>query len=236
MRSALTDGDLPRHRLHRCQRARLDRQPEARGQADAAEHAQLVLAEACRRVADGPQHAGVQVLLAADVVDQLVFQRVEEHAVDGEVAAQGILAGRGKHHGIRVPAVAVGDIGAKRGDLDLEEALRRPGTEHLDDAEAHAHGDGAAEQPADLLGPGVGGHVVILGHPAEQFVAHAAARPQRLETGVAQAANHVDGKFTLGHRQFKVKSSKFKVKRRTRDFGLGTLGLSFTQMSSKLRP
>ena len=60
--------------------------------------------------------------------------------------------------------------------------------EHLDDAEAHADRDGPAKQPADLLRPGVGGDVVVLGGQAEQLVAHAAAGPEGLVAGLAQAA------------------------------------------------
>ena len=66
-----------------------------------------------------------EVLLAADVVDEQVVERVEEHAVDGEVAAQGVLAGGGEDDRVGVPAVAVGDVGAEGGDLDLQQSRRR---------------------------------------------------------------------------------------------------------------
>ena len=69
----------------------------------------------------------------------------------------------------------------------------------LDDAEAGADGDGAAEQAAHLLRPGVGGDVVVLRHQAQQLVAHAAAGPQRLVAGVAQLLYHLDGELTFRH-------------------------------------
>ena len=44
---------------------------EPRRQPDGAEHAELVLAEPRQRVADGAEHAILQVRVAPDVVDQL---------------------------------------------------------------------------------------------------------------------------------------------------------------------
>ena len=74
-----------------------------------------------------------------------------------------------------------------------------PRAEHLDDAEAGADGDGAAEELLHLLGPGVGGDVVVLGRQAEQLVAHAAAGPERLIAGLPEPLDDVDGELTLGH-------------------------------------
>ena len=82
---------------------------------------------------------------------------------------------------------------------DRERARLGARAEHLDDAEARADGDGAAEEPLHLLGPGVGGDVVVLGDQAEQLVAHAAAGPQGLVAGLLQAPDDVDGEFALGH-------------------------------------
>src|SRR5207248_1786985 len=78
------------------------------------------------RIADGPQDPGPQILLPAYVVDQLALERVEEHAVDGEVAPQRILARRGKHHLVGAPAVRVALVGAEGGDLNLHDLTVRP--------------------------------------------------------------------------------------------------------------
>src|SRR5438270_229687 len=115
------------------------------------------------------------------------------------VGAAGVLLGGGEHDGVGVAAVAVGDVGAEGGDLDFERAGGRARAEHLDDAEAGADGDGAAEQRLDLLGPGVGGDVVVVRLAAEELVADAAAGPQRLEAFGAEAADDVGGELALGH-------------------------------------
>src|SRR5437867_5606651 len=70
---------------------------------------------------------------------------------------------------------------------------------HFDDAEAGANGHGAAKQPPDLLRFGVRGDVVILGQKAEQLVAHAATRPERLVAGLLQTLDHADGELALRH-------------------------------------
>ena len=44
--------------------------------------------------------------------------RIEEHAVDGEVAALRVLAGVGENDLVGPPAVAVGAVGAERRHLD----------------------------------------------------------------------------------------------------------------------
>ncbi len=70
---------------------RLDLEPEARGKADGAQHAQVVLAEPHLRVADGADHARPQVLAAADEIEHLVRIGIEQQAVDGEVAPEDVL-------------------------------------------------------------------------------------------------------------------------------------------------
>ena len=64
-----------------------DREIEARGEADGAEHAEFVFGEAQRGIADGADDFGVEIAASADEVEDLVGERIEQQAVDGEVAA-----------------------------------------------------------------------------------------------------------------------------------------------------
>ena len=131
---------------------------------------------------------------------QLALQRVEEHAVDGEVAALRVLLGRGEHDRVGPAAVGVGAVGAEGGDLDREPfAVVAARADHLDDAEAAPRSRCAAEQRPDLLRPGVGGDVVVLRGEAEEFVADAAAGPQGRVPGLLELADDVDGELALGH-------------------------------------
>ena len=76
--------------------SRLDLEAEHRGEAHGAQHAQAILAEAVAGVADRAEHARLEIALAADVVDELLGERIEEKAVDREIAPLGVLLRRGK--------------------------------------------------------------------------------------------------------------------------------------------
>ena len=93
-------------------------------------------------------------------------------------------------------AVAVGGIAAERRHFHRARRLR---PDHGNHPERGADGQRppAAEQLADLIGHGVGGHVIVLGRASQQLIADAAARPIGLEPGPAQAADHLAGKTTL---------------------------------------
>ncbi len=143
---------------------------------------------------------GGQVLLPADEVDHPLLDRIVEQAVDGEVAARGVFLGRAEGDAVGMAAVAVGGVAAEGGHLDRAGRLR---PDHRNHPEGGADGQGAAaaEQLADLLRRGVGGHVVVLGRAAEQLIADAAAGPIGLEPRPAQPADHLDGETALffGH-------------------------------------
>src|SRR5262249_57212892 len=89
------DRDLWGHLADRRGRRRLDRESESGRESNRPDQAQLVLPEAGPRVADSPKNLGPQVRLSADVIDDAAVERVEEHAVDGEIpAGRGLLGGR----------------------------------------------------------------------------------------------------------------------------------------------
>ena len=190
------DRDLAGHLADRGGRLRIDRKAERGGKADRAEHPQLVFAKPQSRRTDRPDQAVLQVLLPADEVDHLAVDGVEEHAVDGEIAAGGVFAGGTEGDVIGMAAVAVFRVLAEGGHFDH---ARRPRPQHGDHAESGAQRQGplVAEQGADFRRRGAGGHVVVLGPAAQQFVADAAARPIGLETGRAEPANHIQGKVDV---------------------------------------
>src|SRR5208283_475181 len=78
----------------------VDLEVEAGGEADGAQHSQLVLDEAQSGVADSANDAGGEVFSSIDKVERggswvacgVVCDGVEEHSVDGEVAAEDIFA------------------------------------------------------------------------------------------------------------------------------------------------
>ena len=64
---------------------------------------------------------------------------------------------------------------------------------HVHQLEAAADDAGAAEQRADLLGRGVGGHVEVLGFQPDDQVAHGAADDIRVIAVLAQHLADLDG-------------------------------------------
>ncbi len=206
------DGvDVGGHCLDGGERVGVDREVECGGEADGAEHAELVFADAQARIADGADDALLEILLAADVIDDLVGDGIEEEAVDREVAALGIVLGVGECDAVGMAAVGVGGVGAERGDFDLAGGAR---AEDRDDAERGADGERAAmaEEIADLIGRGARGDVVVFGGEAEEFVANAAAGPERFEAGSAELLGDFEGEGALagcgGHaRGFGVQGS-----------------------------
>ena len=161
---------------------RLDFKVEACGETYGAEHAELVFGEAQGRVADGAEDFGGEVGAAVYVVEgggcyvSCFFEdsRVEEHAVDGEVAAEDVFARvGGEADGVGAAAVGVGSVVAEGGDFGGD-AVRFA---HEDYAEVCAYGEGffVREESEDDVGRGAGSYVEVLGLEAQENVAYAAS-------------------------------------------------------------
>lgn len=177
---------------------------EARGETDGAEHAELVLGEAEDGVADGADDAVAEIFAAVDVVEEGGLQGfgrdgvlgwelewIEEHAVDGEVAAEDVLFGVVGECDLRwVAAVEVGAVAAEGGDFG-EDGLVVDGLADEDDTEVSADGEGLGEEVEDDGGTCVGGDVVVLGGEVEEEVANAAAGEVGLVAAVAEGTDDV---------------------------------------------
>ena len=152
-----------------------DGKAELDGEADGAEEAETVFGKAGEGIADGADLLGSEIGLALDVIEEFVFEGIEKHAVDGEVAALGIFLGGGEGDGGGAATVEVGAVDAKGGDFKnvIVQA-------ESDDAEGFALGIGGfGEEGLDLVGGGGGGDIDIgIG---------------ALEEGIADATSGVDG-------------------------------------------
>ena len=141
----------------------------------------------------------IQVPLAVDVVNHQFRKRIEKQPVDRKVAPLGVQLGRSERHMVRTPAIAVAALLAKHGHVDLTGPTR---PQHHDHAKGRADCQSAssAKDLANFVRRGVGGDVVIFRPQAQEFVPHAAARPQRRETRVAQLLHHAHGELALSLR------------------------------------
>ncbi len=174
----------------------LGREAETASQEVAQDHS----AQANLGGADGSNGAGLEIAPAGDVVDHLAQAHVVEQAVDGEVPPPGILLGGAKDVVLADEQVGVDSSGilgqdllhrilAEGGNLDdllaLEVDVRQP--------EAPADQAAVAEGGPHLLGVGRGGDVEVLGAPAEQEVAHAAAHQVGLVAVAPQVPQDLEG-------------------------------------------
>ncbi len=180
-------------------RGRIDLEAEHRGEPHGPQQPQLVFAEPGCRIADRSNNAAGQIVLPADEVDHLRSLGVVEQAVDREVAALGVVAGRAEGDGVGMSAVGILGIAAERGHLDLAGPLG-PDDGHHAEGRAHGQGSPPAEQLADLVGPGARRDVVILGIAAQQLIADATAGQIGLEARGPQLGHQLDGKVALGFR------------------------------------
>ena len=193
-------GDLPGHLVDGGGGGRFDGKAEAGRHPHRPHEPEFVLAKALARVADGPEDFRPQVVLTADKIQHPAGDRVEEHAVDGEIAALRVLLGAGVGDAVGAPAVEIGAVGAKGGHLNLVMGfVRQARADHLDDAETRPDLDRAAKEFHHLFRPGVAGDVVVGRGQPQQFVAHASAGPIGHVPGIGQPANHIQGKLPFGH-------------------------------------
>ena len=144
--------DLWRECADRSESLGLNLIAKARGEANRAQQAQLVLSEAAIRIADGADNAGADIILAADVIeDAIAIERIHQETVDGEVAALDILFGSlGETDFAGVAAIGIGAIIAEGGDLYLA-AIRE---QHEDYAELRTDRDRVRIERKHFLGSG----------------------------------------------------------------------------------
>ena len=162
-----------------------DREAQAAGELDRAQHADRVLAEADVRIADGPDEARLEVLEAAHVVDHREVGDVVEEPVDREVPPQRVLAGGAERRCRTVirssGASRIQRLGPPPEGRDLDDLS--VGEEDVGEPESPADQPAVAEEPPHRLRMGVGADVEVLGHALEQEVADAPADEVRLVPG-----------------------------------------------------
>ena len=161
---------------------RLDFKVEHGGEADRAQKPQPVFRETLRRVANRPHEPGAEVLAAADEINHGVVRRIEEHAVNREIAAARVFFRRREVHFCRVPAVEISAVGPESRDLELQVIFQNDY-----DAEMRANRVGAAENLLHLGGVRVGRDIDIFRNLTADEIAHAAACEVGGVAGCAQS-------------------------------------------------
>lgn len=193
------DDKLGRHLPDRFRRGRIELEVEHRGKADRPQQPEFVLFHPRRRIADGPDDPCRQIAFAADVVKDPTVDRIVEHAVDGKIAAEGVLGGGAVADRLRPASVEIRSLGPECGHFHRRNAFVPQDGDH---AEAGPDGQRpiAAERLADLFGSRRRGDVVVLGIAAQQQIPDAPSGKQGFKTGVAQPLNNRNCQFSLSRR------------------------------------
>src|SRR5207302_3538849 len=126
----------------------------------------MILGEAILRLANRANDLRAQISLATNPIAQLAFDRIEEQAIDGKVAAFGIGFGIAENHDLGAATVLVISFSAERGDLKFVAI-----GDDDDDAELAPHGDRSWKHFFDLVGQGRGYDVVIIRRSTEKEIA-----------------------------------------------------------------
>ena len=164
--------------VDRLERRGLDLEPEPRSEADSPQHPQLVFREPFVGIADRSNPAIRQIGVAFDIVQILLPDRVEENAVDREVApANVLLRVPRERHTLGAPPVAVVVVRTESRYLHVHAV---PVNQYH--AELRSNADSVREILQQVLRRRVGGDVVVLCGNAEQAITHAPARPVGLMT------------------------------------------------------
>ena len=170
--------------------SRVDGEVETGGQGRGAEHAHRVLAEAHRGVADGADHALLEVPNAADPVDDGEGRDVVADRVHREIAAEGVLFRRAEGVVAADQRIALLGGGLLAEGRDLDHLAAEP---HVAQTEAPTHDEAVAEELLDLLGVGRGADVEVLGPALEQQVAHPAPDQVGHVPVVLQTVENLEG-------------------------------------------
>ncbi|MCZ7585841.1 MAG: hypothetical protein M5R36_22305 [Deltaproteobacteria bacterium] len=166
--------------------------------AEHAKHPHRVMLEALMRAADGAHDVAVQVVHAADVVDDAVVLDIVKQRVDGQIAAKRvfrrrsvmILLGLGRLRVRRLIVLAgliVRRVAAERRDFNNLAA----GEIHVRQSEAPADNAAVPEQRLHLFRPRVGGHVEILRRASENQIPHASAHQEGAIPVILEPVHHL---------------------------------------------
>ena len=195
--------------------ARMQRQRQLGGEAQRAQDAHRVLAQALRGLADEPQRPRLDVRHAPAVIEHDVRRRVVVQGVDGEVAAKGVFvdgavgvvaqnqAVRGNPRaGARAGRAVAHAVRFRHGGKVAGAVAAAAESRHFDDLAAHPNMDDAKTPPDDarprqhgahVFRRGFGGDIEILRRAPDEQVAHAAAHQVGIEPGGAQFLHHRQG-------------------------------------------
>src|SRR5215472_2663442 len=188
---------------------------EPRGEARGAQHAEFVLGEAARRIADGANHSHAEIRAATDEIKDFTGVVTHEQPVDGEVATLHVFLGSsGINNLVGVTAVGIANIRAEGGNFDFRGIQTKK-----DDAKMGTDIEGGGKQTQNLCGSRVCRYVIVGRFTTEKKISHAAADKQRLKTLTLQRIADRVGELPSVHRDIMRWTTGVKKQRTSRAGG-----------------
>jgi hypothetical protein len=108
----------------------------------------MILCKALVRISDCPDYTVLDILLAADIIDDVPRYRIHEQGVDGEVAAAHVPMCAREFDMRRSASIFIATLGTKCGDFITVAFLN-----HNHDAKTYTHGHYMKKERTHLLGP-----------------------------------------------------------------------------------
>jgi hypothetical protein len=165
--------------------AGINHKPKSRSEPRSAQCPQTILMQAVISATDSAQDASRKISATTNMINDLTRLWIFKEPIDGEVAAQCILAIVAETHCIRPSAIDVDAVGAECCNLYRATAVA---DKHHSEGLANAHS--ARENLSNFIGNGAGCNVVIRSIMTEDCIAHAASGEERSVPCLAQLARH----------------------------------------------
>ena len=187
---------------------------ETRRESHCPQHPQLVFAEPQLGIADSADNAGVQIVFAADEIQNFVGERIKQQPIDGEIATLHILLRiAAEANLIWMAPIAVSHIAAKSRNFNTEFMLvategmlfsvcllafshcgaLRLRKRHQHNPELRPDGVGFRKNAHDVIRSSIGRNVVVGRLALQQQIANASAHQICLMTLIAQRSNNRNG-------------------------------------------
>ena len=149
---------------------RVDLETETAGEAHAADHAEAVFFDPLVGVADSADDFFLQILPAADEIEDFLFEGIVEHAVDRKIAPLRVLRRRCEFDAGGPAAIFIIQVLPESSYLVL---MPLDDDEH--DPESDADGYCMGKEGLDRLWRGIGRNIDIVRRVIEEKIAHPAA-------------------------------------------------------------
>ncbi len=148
----------------------------------------MVLGEATVGIIDGTDDPCSDIGLSPHIVDDPIFNRIEEHTVEREVTSKSVFPFVGENNPVGMSSVGIGHVFSE--SSDFIPMIFNP---NLGDSELRAYLASPWKKAGNLVLTGIGGHVIIARLDVHHHVANASPRKQSPKSVVPEDSDDFEG-------------------------------------------